>query len=81
VEAASLVERGIRESAAASELKRQLKQQTSSLAKNPSIEYDSKPAVGRNFPPVLGDQKTPCIKCGKLHMGDCKRGSLMFQVW
>ncbi|XP_062173811.1 uncharacterized protein LOC133879298 [Alnus glutinosa] len=55
MEVASLAERGIRESAAVYKLKRQLKLQTSSPANRPVIEYDSKPAVARNFPPTLGD--------------------------
>jgi hypothetical protein len=75
VEVVSLAERGIRKSIAAYKLKRQLKQQTSSPAKRLAIEYDSKPAMGKNFLPALGDQITPCIKCGKLHIGDCKKGS------
>jgi hypothetical protein len=57
VKVASLAERGIRESAAANDLKRWLNQQMSYSGKRPTIEYDSKPVVGRSFPPTPSNQK------------------------
>jgi len=51
VEIASLAERGIRESAAGNELKRQVKQQTLYPEKRQAIEEDSKPTVGKSYPP------------------------------
>jgi hypothetical protein len=47
VEMASLAKKGIRESVAAYNLKKQLKQETLHLEKRPIIENDSKPVVGR----------------------------------
>jgi hypothetical protein len=55
VEVASLAERGIRESAAAYDLKRRLKQQTLYSEKRLAIENDSKPAIGKSYPPTLGN--------------------------
>jgi hypothetical protein len=75
VEVASLAERGIRELAAANDLKRRLKQQTLHSEKRPAIEYDSKPDASRSSPPVSRNQKSHCNKCGKPHMGDCRMGS------
>jgi hypothetical protein len=80
VEVASLAERGIRESAAAYDLKRRLKQQTSYSEKRPATENDSRPVVGKIYPPALGNQRPPCSRCGKLHEGECKMtGSTCFQ--
>jgi len=76
VEVTYLAKRGIRESAAAYDLKGQSKQQTSYPAKRPAIENDSKPTVGKSFPPTLGNQRPPCNTCGKPHTRDCRIGSL-----
>ncbi|XP_062151105.1 uncharacterized protein LOC133859644 [Alnus glutinosa] len=73
-------ERGIQESAAAYDLKRQLKQQTSYSEKRRAIENDSKLAFGRSFSPALGNQRPPCNRCVKLHGGKCKMtGPTCFQ--
>jgi ribosomal protein L37AE/L43A len=75
VEVASLAERGIRELAAAKDLKRRLKQQTSHSEKGLAIEYDSKPDADRSSLPVPRNHKPHCKKCGKPHVGECRMGS------
>jgi hypothetical protein len=67
VEVASIAERGIRKVAAANDLKRKLKQETSYSKKKSAIEYDSEPTDGRNFSPTSRNQKPLCNKCGKPH--------------
>jgi hypothetical protein len=80
VEVASLAKRGIHESAAAYDLKRRLKQQTSYSEKRPAIENDSKLAVGKSFSTALENQRPSCNRCGKLHGGECKViGTTYFQ--
>jgi hypothetical protein len=75
VEVASLAERGIRESAAAYDMKKQSKQQTSYPSKRSAVGSGSRPSVGKSFPPTRRNQTTPCTKCGKSHRGDCRSGS------
>lgn len=72
VEVASLAERGIRESTAAYDLKRWLKQQTSYLEKMLAIESDSELIDNKNFSLALENQKPLCDECGKPHGGECR---------
>jgi hypothetical protein len=72
VEVASLVERGIHESAVAYNLERRTKQQTSHPAKRPTIGSGSKSFVGRNLPLAVGNQGPPYNECGKAHSGKCR---------
>jgi len=76
VEVASLTERGIRELAAAYDMKKRLKQQTPYPAKRSAVGSGSIPSVGKSFPPTRINQMTPCTKCGKLHGGDYQTGSM-----
>jgi hypothetical protein len=71
VEVASLVERGIQESAAAYELKRRSKQQITHPVKRQAVGSGSKPTLGKNF----SNQKTVCNKCSRIHKGDCRQGT------
>jgi uncharacterized paraquat-inducible protein A len=71
VEVASLAERGIRESAAAYELKRRSKQQITRPVKRQAVGSGSKPTLGKNF----SNQKTICSKCSRIHEGDCRQGT------
>jgi hypothetical protein len=71
VEVTSLAERGIRESAAAYELKRRSKQQITRPVKRQAIGSGSKPTLGKNF----SNQKTVCSKCSRIHEGDCRQGT------
>jgi hypothetical protein len=75
VEVALLAERGIRESAAAYDLKKRTKQQMSYPAKRSAIGSGSKPSVSKSLPPAARNQGLPCNKCGKIHTGDCREGN------
>jgi hypothetical protein len=61
------------ETAATYNLKRQQKQQTSQRL---ALEHNAEPVVGKVPPKELGKQIPNCNTCGKLHMGDCRKGSL-----
>jgi hypothetical protein len=54
VEVASLTEKEILETTAAYNLKRKQKQQTLHSEMRPELEHDSKPVVGKSFPPIPG---------------------------
>jgi hypothetical protein len=71
VEVASLAERGIRESAAAYELKKRSKQLTTRPFKRQAVGNGSKPTLGKNF----SNHKTVCSKCARTHIWDCKQGA------
>jgi len=71
VEVASLAERGIRESAAAYELKKRSKQPMTRPVKRQAVGSGSKHTLGKNF----SNQKAVCSKCARTHIGDCKQGA------
>ncbi|XP_062166984.1 uncharacterized protein LOC133873276 [Alnus glutinosa] len=71
VEVASLAERGIRESAAAYELKKCSKQPMTRPIKRQAVGSGSKPTLGKNF----SNRKAVCSKCARMHIGDCKQGA------
>jgi hypothetical protein len=75
VEVASLAERGIWESAAAYELKKRSKQQMTHPVKRRAIGSSSKPTLGKDFPPIIKNQKVVCSKCSRTHKGDCRQGT------
>jgi hypothetical protein len=58
VEVASLAERWIRESTAAYDLKKHLKQQMTHLVKRLAIRSGSRPTMGKNFPLIINNQRT-----------------------
>jgi hypothetical protein len=43
--------------------------------KRPAIEYESKPAVDRSFPPTPGNLKPLCNTCEKPHGGECGKAN------
>jgi len=75
VEVASLAERGIRESATAYDLKKCSKQQMTHPAKRLAIGSGSKPTMGKNFLPIIKNQRAICSKCSRTHKGDCRQGT------
>jgi len=75
VEVASLTERGIRELAAAYDLKKCLKQQMTWAVKRLAIGRGSKLTMGKNFPPIAKNQRAFCNKCSRTHEGDCRQGT------
>jgi len=75
VEVASLAKRGIRESVAAYELKKRSKQQMTRLVKRQANGSGSKPTLGKDFPPIIKNQKAVCSKCSRTHKEDCRQGT------
>jgi hypothetical protein len=75
VEVASLVERGIWESAAAYDLKKRSKQQMTHPIMRLAIGSGSRPTMGKNFPPITKNQRAFCSKCSRTHNGDCRQGT------
>jgi hypothetical protein len=72
VDIASVVERGMRESSAAYELKTRAASQVTCPSQRPALSIGSRPIEKRNFPPTTGNQALVCHKCGKVHAGECK---------
>jgi len=70
VEVASLAERGIRESAAAYELKKRSKQQMTRPVKRLAIGSGSRPNTGKKFQAIAKNQRTFCSKCSRTHEGE-----------
>jgi hypothetical protein len=75
VEVASLAERGIRESAAAYELKKRSKQQMTRPVKRIATGSGSRPNTGKKFLLIAKNQRTFCNKCSRTHEGDCRQGT------
>lgn len=75
VEVASLMEKGIRESAAAYDLKRRSTQRTSHPTKRLAIGSGSRPSVGKSFSPIVENQGPLYNKCGRSHVGNCRIGT------
>jgi hypothetical protein len=72
VDIASVVERGMRESSTAYELKRRAASQVTCPSQRPALSIGSRPVEKRNFPPTAGNHALVCHKCGKVHAGECK---------